>query len=97
MRVFRSCIFPALSLGVLALAAKAQMAQLLSHLLITSAPPDSIRYEKAIGNFTSTEYPSYFLGTDSNSYIFDTQTGQSCSLDVPGQVLRGRAAIQAPG
>lgn len=97
MRAIRSCVFPALSLGLLAAAANAQTAQLLSHSLITPTPPDSIQYEKAIGNFTSTEHPSYFLGTDSNSYIFDTETGQSCSLNVPGKYYEGARPYTHPG
>jgi hypothetical protein len=64
-----------------------QTATLLTHTIISAQPPDPIHYEKAIGNFTSTSYPSFFLGTGNtgNGYIYDTQTGRNCSIGVPGE------------
>jgi hypothetical protein len=64
--------------------AESQTANILSHSEIVANPPDTVHFEKSIGNFTSAAYPSYFLGTSSNGYIYDTRTGQACSLGVPG-------------
>jgi hypothetical protein len=74
-----------------------QTAQLLAHTVISAAPPDSIHWEKAIGNFTSTAYPSYFLGTDQNGYIYDTQKGSNCSLGVPATYYERSRAFTYPG
>jgi hypothetical protein len=78
-------------------AAHTQTANLLSHSVIVANPPDSIHFEKAIGNFTSTSYPSYFLGTSSNGYIYDTTTGKECSVGVPGFYYERSRTYTFPG
>jgi hypothetical protein len=51
---------------------RGQIATLRSHSVIVAQPPDPIHFEKAIGNFTSTSYPSFFLGTGDagNGHIY---------------------------
>jgi|SRR5450755_157091 len=66
-------IFSAAILQLAVPAIQGQTATIVSHNVISAQPPDSIHFEKAIGNFTSTSYPSFFLGTDSNGYVFDTR------------------------
>src|ERR1700674_6065933 len=65
-------------------ALRSQTAKVLSHTVSSANPPDTVHLAKAAANFTSTSYPSYFLGTSSNGYVYDTQTGQNCSVQVPG-------------
>jgi hypothetical protein len=76
-----------------------QTATVLSHHVIVAQPPDAIHYEKAIGNFTSTTYPSYFLGTGStgNGYIYDTQTGTSCSIGHAADYYERARSFTYPG
>jgi hypothetical protein len=74
-----------------------QTAKILSHSVISAQPPDSAHFEKAIGNFTGTSYPSFFLGTDSNGYIYDTQTGKSCSLGIPALYYERSRSFTYPG
>ena len=71
-------------LPVLTPAIYGQTANLLSHSVIVANPPDAIHFEKAIGNFTSTSYPSYFLGTSANGYIYDVNSNNNCITGVPG-------------
>lgn len=87
MNNFNRLILSALALLVSVSVIHAQTATLISHSVIVAQPPDPIHYEKAIGNFTSTSYPSFFLGTGDagNGYIYDTQTGTNCSLGIPGK------------
>jgi len=76
-----------------------QTAKVLSHTLIVAQPPDPVHFEKSIGNFTSTTYPSFFLGTGSggNGYIYDTQTGTSCSIGHPGEYYEKSRTFTYPG
>ncbi len=74
-----------------------QTAQLLTHTVLSPAPPDSVHWEKAIGNFTSTTYPSYFLGTDKNGYVYDNQKGSNCSIGVPAQYYERSRTFTYPG
>lgn len=80
-------------------ALQAQTANVLSHTVIVAQPPDPIHYEKAIGNFDSTTYPSFFLGTGNsgNGYIYDTQTGKNCAVGVPGEYYERARAFTYPG
>jgi hypothetical protein len=78
-------------------AAQSQTADILSHSVIVANPPDSVHFEKSIGNFTSTSYPSYFLGTSSNGYIYDINTGKNCSVGVPGSYYERARAFTYPG
>lgn len=97
MRISGLCLVPASFLVVLPLTLNSQTAQLLSHTVITANPPDSTQYEKTIGNFTNPSYPSYFLGTDSNGYVYDTTTGQNCSLGVSAEYYERSRAFTYPG
>lgn len=74
-----------------------QTATVLSHVVISAQPPDQTRYEKAVGNFTSTSYPSFFLGTNSAGYVYDTQTGKNCSLDVSAEYYERARSFTYPG
>ncbi len=74
-----------------------QTATLLSHTVIAPAPPDSIHWQKAIGRFTNTSYPSYFLGTDQNGYIYDVQQRSNCSIQVPARYYERSRAFTYPG
>jgi hypothetical protein len=74
-----------------------QTAKLLSHSVISAHPPDPVHYEKSIGNFTSTSYPSFFLGTLYEGYIFDTQTGTNCSIGIPGFYYERSKPFTFPG
>jgi hypothetical protein len=78
----RLLLFSAFAFPATVPALQGQTATVLSHTVIVAQPPDATHMEKAIGNFTSTSYPSFFLGTGGagNGYIFDTQTGKSCSI-----------------
>src|SRR5947209_1468684 len=78
---------------------QAQTANVLSHTVIAAQPPDPTHFEKAIGNFTSTTYPSFFLGTGNggNGYIYDTQTGKSCSIGHPGEYYEKARTFTYPG
>jgi hypothetical protein len=78
---------------------QAQTANVLSHTVIVAQPPDPIHYEKAIGNYTSTTYPSFFLGTGNsgNGYIYDTQTGKNCSVGIPGYYYERSRTFTYPG
>jgi hypothetical protein len=80
-------------------ALQAQTAKVLNHTVIVAQPPDPIHYEKAIGNYTSTTYPSFFLGTGNsgNGYIYDTQTGKNCSVGVPGYYYERARTFTYPG
>jgi hypothetical protein len=78
-------------------AAYSQTANILSSKVIVADPPNSIHFEKSIGNFTSTTYPSYFLGTNESGYIFDTTTGQNCSVGVSGQYYERSRTYTYPG
>jgi hypothetical protein len=87
MNYFNRLISSALALFVSVSVIHAQTATLISHSVIVAQPPDPIHFEKAIGNFTSTSYPSFFLGTGDagNGYIYDTQTGTTCALGIPAE------------
>jgi hypothetical protein len=74
-----------------------QTATVLSHSVIVAQPPDPIHFEKAIGNFTSTTYPSFFLGTSVNGYFYDTQTGKSCSVNMPDYYYERARTFTYPG
>jgi hypothetical protein len=74
-----------------------QTAKLLSHSVISAHPPDPVHYEKSIGNFTSTSYPSFFLGTSYEGYIFDTQTGTNCSIGIPSFYYERSKPFTYPG
>jgi hypothetical protein len=74
-----------------------QTANVLSHSVIVAHPPDSVHFEKAIGNFTSPSYPSYFLGTSSNGYVYDINSGQNCSLGVPASYYERSRPYTFPG
>ncbi len=87
----------AITLLSIATAMQGQTATVLSQSVISAAPPDALHYEKTIGNFTSTSYPSFFLGTDSNGYIYDTQTGHNCSLGIPDKYYERSHAFTYPG
>jgi hypothetical protein len=78
----RLLLFSAFAFPATVPALQGQTATVLSHTVIVAQPPDATHMEKAIGNFTSTSYPSFFLGTGGagNGYIYDTQTGKSCSI-----------------
>jgi hypothetical protein len=78
---------------------QAQTANVLSHTVIVAQPPDPIHYEKSIGNYTSTTYPSFFLGTGNsgNGYIYDTQTGKSCAVGIPGYYYERSRTYTYPG
>jgi hypothetical protein len=80
-------------------ALQAQTAKVLSHTVIVAQPPDPIHYEKSIGNYTSTTYPSFFLGTGNsgNGYIYDTQTGKNCSVGMPGYYYERSRTFTYPG
>jgi hypothetical protein len=78
-------------------AAYSQTANILSSKVIVADPPNSIHFEKSIGNFTSTTYPSYFLGTNESGYIFDTTTGQNCSVGVSAQYYERSRTYTYPG
>ena len=75
-----------------------QTAIVLSHSVIVANPPDATHFEKAIGNFTSTTYPSFFLGTGGtgNGYIYDTQTGKSFSV-MPDNYYERSRTFTYPG
>jgi hypothetical protein len=74
-----------------------QTANVLSHTVIVAQPPDPTHLEKAIGNFTSTTYPSFFLGTGNGSgYVYDTQTGKSCAI-LPGNYYERARTFTYPG
>src|ERR1700722_18509756 len=90
-------MFLSLFLPLIVPTAVSQTANLLSHTVIVANPPDSIHFEKAIGNFTSTSYPSYFLGTSSNGYVYDISTDKSCSLGVPGYYYERSRTYTFPG
>jgi hypothetical protein len=81
---FRLCVLFATFLFLGTRTAQCQTVNILSHSVIDANPPDSVRFERAAGNFTSTSYPSFFLGTDSNGYLYDANTGENCSIDVAG-------------
>ncbi|MBV9770026.1 MAG: hypothetical protein JOZ32_10675 [Bryobacterales bacterium] len=51
---------------------------------ITSNPPDKLRFEKAVGYFTSTAYYSYFLATDQGAYIYDPVSGITITVAIDG-------------
>jgi hypothetical protein len=74
-----------------------QAVNVISHTVISAQPPDPIHYEKAIGNFTSPSYPSYFLGTNLDGYVFDPQTGQNCSLGIPADYYERARPFTYPG
>jgi hypothetical protein len=97
MKRVRFWMFLSLFLPLIVPTAVSQTANLLSHTVIVANPPDSIHFEKAIGNFTSTSYPSYFLGTSSNGYIYDTTTGKECSVGVPGYYYERSRTYTFPG
>jgi hypothetical protein len=67
--------------------------------VIVAQPPDPIHYEKSIGNYTSTTYPSFFLGTGNsgNGYIYDTQTGKNCAVGMPGYYYERSRTFTFPG
>jgi hypothetical protein len=90
-------ILSAFALLATAPAIQGQTATVLSHSVIVAQPPDAIHYEKAIGNFTSTSYPSYFLGTGVNGYVYDTQKGTNCSLGIPAEYYERSRAFTYPG
>lgn len=81
----------------IATAMHGQTATVLSHTVISAAPPDAVHYEKSIADFTSTSYPSFFLGTDSNGYIYDTQTGHNCSVGIPAKYYERSRSFTYPG
>ena len=98
MRKFEVCmVFSAAILQLAVPAIQGQTPTIISHNVISAQPPDFIHYEKAIGNFTSTSYPSFFLGTDSNGYVYDTQTGQNCSLGIPAEYYERSRPFTFPG
>ncbi len=47
-------------------------------------------YEKTIGYFTSTSYPSYFLGSQAGAYLYDPVKGLKFTID-PGNEYYERA------
>jgi hypothetical protein len=88
-------LFMVFALLTAAPALRSQTASVLSHTVISANPPDTVHFEKAAANFTSTSYPSYFLGTSSDGYVYDTQTGQNCSVKVPGSYYeRSRPIVE---
>jgi hypothetical protein len=87
----------AFSIAVDAVLAEGQTAGIISHSVISAHPPDSVHYEKSIGNFTSTSYPSFFLGTINEGYVYDTQTGQNCSIGIPAFYYERSRAFTFPG
>jgi hypothetical protein len=91
--LFSACAFPA-TVTML----QGQTAKVLSHTVIVAKPPDATHLEKAIGNFTSTTYPSFFLGSGGagNGYIYDTQTGKSCSI-LPDNYYERARTFTYPG
>jgi hypothetical protein len=92
-------IFSAFPLLVTVPVIQGQTATLISHSVIVAQPPDPIHFEKAIGNFTSTSYPSFFLGTGDagNGYIYDTQTGKNCAVGIPAEYYERSRAFTYPG
>src|SRR5277367_907074 len=80
-------------------ALQAQTAKVLSHTVIVAQPPDPIHYEKSIGNYTSTTYPSFFLGTGNtgNGYIYDTQTGKNCAVGHTAEYYERSRSFTYPG
>src|SRR5271165_4136057 len=92
-------LFAAIALLPAVPALQGQTAHVLSHTVIVAQPPDPIHYEKAIGNYTSTTYPSFFLGTGNsgNGYIYDTQTGNNCSVGIPGYYYERSRTFTYPG
>ena len=77
MKHTRLLMFVTACLSILTPAVYGQTANLLAHSVIVANPPDSIHFEKAIGNFTSTSHPSYFLGTSNNGYTYDLTAGRT--------------------
>jgi hypothetical protein len=77
---------PALAVAFLLLATGLLEAQSVSFntSIIDPAPPDAQHLEKAIGYFTSPNYPSFYLGTDAGGYIYDTNTGSMINIDQDG-------------
>ena len=63
---------------------------------IVDYPPGAL-YEKAIGYFTSTSYPSYFLGTSSGAWIYDTQRGITITVASTGFHYEHAAPFYANG
>jgi hypothetical protein len=91
-------LFSAFAFLATVTALQGQTAKVLSHTVIVAKPPDATHFEKAIGNFTSTTYPSFFLGTGGtgNGYIYDTQTGKSCSI-MPDNYYERARTFTYPG
>jgi hypothetical protein len=92
LRIFLTACLPVVTAAVYG-----QTANLLSHSVIVANPPDAIHFEKAIGNFTSTSHPSYFLGTSNNGYTYDTTAGTNCSVGVPGYYYERSRTYTFPG
>ncbi len=94
------CCTSSLALALLVLAVpvmQGQTATVLSHSVISAIPPDTTSYEKAIGNFTNTSYPSFFLGTNAYGYLYDGQSGGSCGINVPANYYESASAFTYPG
>jgi hypothetical protein len=99
MNNFNRLILSAITFLVSVSAVQGQTATLLSHSVIDPQPPDPIHYEKSVGNFTSTSYPSFFLGTgdSGNGYIYDTQTGTNCAIGIPAEYFERSRPFTYPG
>jgi hypothetical protein len=97
MKHFRLFLFVTTFLPVFIPVAHTQTANILSSSVIVADPPNSIHFEKSIGNFTSSSYPSYFLGTNESGYIYDTTTGQNCSVGVSAQYYERSRTYTYPG
>lgn len=84
------------ALALFALAAHAQTAVVKRH-TIAANPPDTLHLEKAIGHFTSPDYPSYYLGTSSAGYIYDTKKKITITVDRDGNHYERARAFTYPG
>lgn len=82
--------------GIAAPAAHAQTAIAQRHTIVAN-PPDAMHLEKAIGNFTSREYPAYYLGTSSGGYIYDTRKQITITVDRDGNHYESARAFTYPG
>jgi hypothetical protein len=65
--------------------------------VIVENPPDAMHLEKAIGNFTSPDYPAYYLGTSSGGYIYDTKKQITIAVDQDGNHYERARAFTYPG
>ena len=90
------CWFLLLSLASVSRFAPAQSVSI-NTMVVDSSPPDGEHLEKAIGYFTSTGYPSYYLGTDQSGYIYDTVSHSQITVDNDGFHYERAKAFTYPG